>query len=259
MADNTVLLNPDGSPYTSTAVDPAGAASVPPPAQVWPPQPVSGTIAPAYQPPALDPPQVSMHEVQQADELGVQQDDPSQDPNKVLFKVFGSDDPGRYFRMSDRVGLMPLLRFAHSARGGVDSTDPKALIALYDMIADCVDQNRPQRLKIDPETKQGFIDPETGQPAMEDAGPSEWDLFQDYATEQKADDEDLMEFVGTVIEKLSARSKARRGNSSAGRAPTSPNSKDASPSPGTVPATGGRVPEGMEGLVSVGSLARGQS
>jgi len=242
---NGTILNAQGRPFG-------------PPPGGWPAAPATAT-APAQLSFTSQPPvnAASMHTIQQTEE-GVAQDDPAADPNMVLFKVRGSNDPGRYFRMSDRIGLMPLLRFAHSARGGVDSTDPKALIALYDMIADCIDQNRPQRLAINPETGQGYLDPNTGQPAMEDAGPSQWDDFQDYATAEKADDEDLMEMVGTVIEKISARSKAQRGSSPGGQAPTSTNSKDVSPSQATAPATGGRVPEGMEGLVSVSSLVQGQ-
>jgi hypothetical protein len=163
------------------------------------------------------------------------------------------DFMGRPFRISGRVGLMPLLRFAHSARNTEDSTDPAALLALYDLIADCVDQDRPQRIKVDPATGREEIDPVTGLPVTEDAGPSQWDLFQDYATSEKADDEDLMDFVGKVIEVLSARPKRRRGSSPDGRTPTSGSSKAASPSPVSAP-TAARLPDGMEGLVPVTQL-----
>jgi hypothetical protein len=204
-----------------------------------------------YQPMSAEVPTVSTHQVQAADE-GARQGELVDDGTKVEFL-------GRRFRISDRVGLMPLLRFAHSARGGVDQTDPKALIALYDMIADCVDQTRPQRLAVDPSTGGTKLDPATGQPVMEDAGPSEWDLFQDYATDQKADDEDLMDFVGAVIEVLSARPKRRRGSSPDGPEPTSENSRAGSPSPGIGQPTGGRVPPELDGLVSVDSLVHGRS
>jgi hypothetical protein len=227
------LIGSDGQPLIATQPQPYTNQS-------WQQPAIPQNAAPA---PAATQPPVA-HDIQAAEE-GAQQGQVVVDGDKVRFL-------DRYFRISESVGLMPLLRFAHSARHGVDATDPKGLIALYDMIADCVDQTRPQKVIVHPVTKQPVIDQETGRPKTEDDGESEWDRFQDYATEMKADDEDLMEFVGQVIEVLSARPKRRRGSSSAGPDTTLPNSKESSPSQ----VSGPRVPEGIEGLVPVDELVR---
>ena len=92
---------------------------------------------------------------------------------------------GATFRMADRIGLMPLLRFAHASSKGLDSTDMEGLVALYDMIHDCIDVE-------------------------------EWDRFQRHAIDTKAEADDLMAMVQKVIETLTARPTTRPGDSSAG-------------------------------------------
>lgn len=253
------MTHPQNAYPAGQHLDPAGAAAVPPPQPYapvpgQPDTPVAGQVVTGQ---AYDGQAPSMHQMQQRAE-GVPEVSPEDDPTKVFFRARNDKDPGRFFRMSDRIGLMPLLRFASSARGGVDQKDPRALIALYDMIGDCIDQERPQRIVVDPATGQTKVD-EFGQPVYEDAGPSQWDEFQDYATEVKADEEDLMELVGTVIERLASRPKSPPGNSPDGQARTLPNSKDTSPSPGSSPPVGGRVPPELDGLTSVDSLVNARS
>lgn len=132
---------------------------------------------------------------------------------------------GERFRLAATIGLMPLMRFAHSAKTGMDSDDMEGMAALYEMIRDCIDTT------------------------ADDDGRSEWDRFEAHATASKAEAEDFMEFISSAIEKISARPRQRRGNSSATSPATSEKSRAASSSPG-------KVPPGAEGLVSVADVVR---
>lgn len=121
---------------------------------------------------------------------------------------------GAEFRMSDKIGLMPLLRFAHASAKGVDSNDMQGLAAMYEVIRDCIDD-------------------------------AEWDRFQQHAIDTKAESEELLQVVSDVIEVLSARPTGSPSGSSNGRRPISQNSK------GSSPKTDTPLPEG---LTSVDSL-----
>lgn len=136
--------------------------------------------------------------------------------------------------MSDSIGMMPLLQFAHASSKGLDSADMEGLAALYAMIRDCIDQTRPQK----------DVDGE-----LVDDGPSEWDRFQRHAVDTKAEADDLMAVVQKCIEVISARPTRPPGDSSAGRPTTSANSKALSSTAAT------RRPE-LEGMVSVADLGR---
>jgi hypothetical protein len=147
---------------------------------------------------------------------------------------------GAYFKMADRIGLMPLLKFAHASSKGVDSTDMEGLAALYSMIRDCIDQEKPTEER---------PNPETGELETVPVGPSEFDRFETHATEMKAEADDLMSLVQRVIEAIAARPTRPPGDSSAGRQTTSENSKASSSS---------RVSRVLEagGMQSVQDLAR---
>jgi hypothetical protein len=131
--------------------------------------------------------------------------------------------PRRTFRIAPSIGLMPLLRFAHAAKAGLDTEDMEGMAALYDMIADCVH-------------------------------PDDWSAFMAYATESKAQDEELMEFVGTAMEIISARPRPPRGSSSATSRRTLQRSKGSSSQPGMVIPDGATKPSEFEGLMPVGDL-----
>lgn len=118
---------------------------------------------------------------------------------------------GQEFRMSERIGLMPLLRFAHASAKGVDSNDMQGLAAMYEVIRDCIDE-------------------------------SEWDRFQQHAIDTKAESEELLQVVSDVIEVLSARPTGSPSGSSNGRQQTSRSSKGSSPQTATPPE--GMVPAG---------------
>lgn len=131
----------------------------------------------------------------------------------------------RTFRIAESVGLMPLLRFAHAAKTGLDTDDLEGMAALYTMIADCVHAD-------------------------------DWPAFQEYAIEIKAEDEELMDFVGAAMEVISARPRKRRGSSSATSPTTSPKSRAGSSNLDSVIPRGARRPEEVDGLMPVGDLVR---
>lgn len=121
---------------------------------------------------------------------------------------------GAEFRMADRVGLMPLLKFAHASAQGLDSNDMEGMAALYAMVRDCIDGD-------------------------------EWVRFERHAIDTKAEADDLMGAVTQVIEALSARPTAPPGDSSAGRRTTSGSSKGSLSSPAI---------EGMTSVADLGRL-----
>lgn len=101
---------------------------------------------------------------------------------------------GETFRMSESIGLMPLMKFAKVAKAGVDSDDLDGLAALYDLLEQCV--------------------------AEED-----WERFQATATKSRADGEKLMAVVSDVFEALSQRPTGRPSDSSGGPKPMHQNSE----------------------------------
>ena len=163
------------------------------------------------------------------------------------------DDDGRSFeflnarfRMAAKVGLMPLMKFAMTARKGVESDDLEGLAAMYSLIRDCVDQTRPQKPVLDEDGEPLLKD---GKPVLEDDGASEWDRFERHAIDSKAEAEDLFKVVADVIQALSARKASRPGDSSAGPQTTSVSSKVTSSSTVTR-----RVPDGFDEMIPVTDL-----
>jgi hypothetical protein len=92
----------------------------------------------------------------------------------VSIRVNGNETVNRSYRIADKVGLMPLMKFAYNASGGIATDDMRALSAIYEMLRDC----------------------------LHDA---EWDRFQSEMTELKADAEDMLPIVQQTIEILTAR------------------------------------------------------
>ena len=121
---------------------------------------------------------------------------------------------GAEFRMAEQIGLMPLMHLAVAGKRGVDAADMDGLVAMYEVIRDCID-----------------------------AG--EWERFERHAVDSKADADDLMKVVQHVIEAISARPTSPPGGSSTGRPTTSASSRGSSSKTGTGPD---------DGLTSVDSL-----
>lgn len=65
---------------------------------------------------------------------------------------------GEHYQVADRVGLMPLMKFAHAASKGIDSTDMDGLNAIYEMLRDCIHEDDWGRFQDDMVTKKGFVD-----------------------------------------------------------------------------------------------------
>ena len=147
---------------------------------------------------------------------------------EVAGKIVTSDRTvellGRHFRIADRIGLMPLLKF--SAFSDVNVQDPRALGALYAMLKDCIHPGTPACGKCQ------FCAPERcgecGSCQMAEAGegsdedlpcvrnrpdptackdwdPGDWRAFEDHACESKAEAEDLMSVVTKTIELVAGR------------------------------------------------------
>lgn len=131
---------------------------------------------------------------------------------------------GEEYRIADRVGLMPLMRFAMVAKSGVQDDDMEGLAAMYALIRDCID-----------------------------AG--EWARFENDAIMKKAEQEELLKVVTDVIQVLTARPTQRPADSSDGPPNTSPNLKEPSTSNGAAP----RAPEGAGELVSITELLAAHS
>ena len=101
------------------------------------------------------------------------------------------------YRVAEKVGLMPLMRFAHAARKGANADDMEGLAAIYDMLRDCIH-------------------------------PGDWDRFEADATTKKAEGDDLLPVVTQTIELLTARPTQRPSDSSAGPSKTSESSTGSS-------------------------------
>jgi hypothetical protein len=102
---------------------------------------------------------------------------------------------GERFRMAERVGLMPMMRFAKVAKAGVDSDDLDGLAAMYDLLEQCI-------------------------------ADDEWARFQAHADKSRADGDELMTVVKKVFEVLSERPTRRPSDSSVGPRTTEPSSTD---------------------------------
>ena len=89
---------------------------------------------------------------------------------------------------------MPLMRFAKVAKSGADSADMEALAVMLDLLEQCI-------------------------------APQDWQRFQDCADKNRADGDELMAVVTSVMEALTERPTSRPSDSSGGPQPTQANSE----------------------------------
>lgn len=106
---------------------------------------------------------------------------------------------GAEFAVASKIGLMPLMRFAKVAKAGVDSSDEEGMVAMYDLLQQCI--------------------------ADED-----WGRFEAHADKTRADDQELLQVIKDVMQVLSERPTTRPSDSSAGPPPTAPISAEDSSS-----------------------------
>lgn len=97
------------------------------------------------------------------------------------------------YRMADKSGKAPLLRYAKAVQGGLESSTVAGYAAMYDLLKSCLH-------------------------------PDEWDRWNQAADDNAADDEDLWAFITRVWEAQAARPTVRSSVSSGGPSSTEPNS-----------------------------------
>lgn len=134
---------------------------------------------------------------------------------------------GETYRIADKIGLAPLIRFGKLAKSGADSGDMGSLAVMYDVLDQCFARtcaacgSWDQSLLDHPDKAEGCC------PAR-DVVTAEFDRFMDVATAARWDDEEILAVVGKVMEALTARPTSRPSASSAGPPSTPPNFEDAS-------------------------------
>jgi hypothetical protein len=137
---------------------------------------------------------------------------------------------GKEFAIADKIGLMPLMRFAHAAQSGLDSNDMEGMAALYDMLRQSIADESVlvfQGRRITRE-EANELPPEATDQVTVFGG---WDVFEAHATRERADDPaDLFGVVKRVMTILSQRPTSRPSDSSAGPPATAPTSAEDSSS-----------------------------
>jgi hypothetical protein len=126
---------------------------------------------------------------------------------------------GQDFRVADKVGLMPLLKFSHAADLRTD--DPQAYVAMYEILRDVIYEGDGPCGECPACVSAG--DAATAREcAVADEG--DWGRFQEHATHCKADADELFDVVAQAVKLISARPTESPSGSSAGRRSTSRNS-----------------------------------
>ena len=123
---------------------------------------------------------------------------------------------GKKFRIAERIGLMPLLKFASASDMTTD--DPRALAAVYSMLRDCIYEGSP-----------GCGECESCKPADGSDGnemlcksydKGDWAAFEQHAMETKADADELLSVISQVMEVIAGSPTKRPGGSSTGQRAT---------------------------------------
>lgn len=123
--------------------------------------------------------------------------DPDVEPDQ--FKFYGE-----LFTVAERVGAMPLLRFAAVADGGAQAEEMAGLAAMHELLRDCL-------------------------------APGDWSRFQKVASDNKAEAEELMGVCGAVYEAITGRPTKRPSVSAAGSSITTESSREPSSSVAFLP------------------------
>lgn len=113
--------------------------------------------------------------------------DPAREPDTF-------DYYGETFTVRDRVGIMPLLKFAVVAQTGVDSSEMEALAAMHSLVMACIVTSDVPR-------------------------------FEKVATEHDADTEELMDICKALYQAVTARPTGQPSDSADGSQTTTTSSK----------------------------------
>jgi hypothetical protein len=123
---------------------------------------------------------------------------------------------GGHYRIADKVGLMPLMKFSYMSKR-VDESDIEAMAAIYEMLKDCIHAD-------------------------------DWPRFVNDMIEKKAEADDMLPVVSQTFELMTARPTRRPTDSSSGPPTITPTSTGDS-----LPA-GPRVPDWARETVPVTHL-----
>lgn len=107
---------------------------------------------------------------------------------------------GQDFAVRDRIGAMPLMRFAKIAKTGMDAGDMEALSVIYDLLQSTV-------------------------------APADWQRFEQAAVDSGADGDELLAVVVDAVKVISGRPTSQPSDSSGGLRTTSPTYAVASSTP----------------------------
>lgn len=107
---------------------------------------------------------------------------------------------GRDFRVAAKVGLMPLLKFSHAAN--LSTSDERAYSAMYQILRDVI-KGADRPCGDCAGCKSADRTPTHRDCLLADHG--DWDAFEDWAVECKADADELLDVVGDAIKVISAR------------------------------------------------------
>lgn len=116
---------------------------------------------------------------------------------------------GRDFRVAEKVGLMPLLKFSHAAN--LKTTDERALAAMYQILRDVIKEADK------PCGECTGCKEAAGGPSARDcltADQGDWEAFEEWAVECKADADELLDVVSEAIKVISARPTSSPSGSS---------------------------------------------
>jgi hypothetical protein len=164
----------------------------------------------------------------------------------VLDETNSVEFMGERFRLADRVGLMPLLRFANASKAGLDSDDFEGMAAMYAMIRGVIHRPpllEPAKVETPPGSGNWIDNPHAGEVQRDANGKrlydeTEWQRFQEFAEDESAEGDELMKFVGDVMGVIAARPRQRRAVSSGPSPATSQSSRGSSSLPATIPGGG---------------------
>ena len=135
---------------------------------------------------------------------------------------------GETYRIAEKIGLAPLMRFAKLAAASAD-LDAGALAVMYDVLEQCFSDVPYCAACGSTDTVALATDDADGKCCDErQVVEREFDRFLDVATVARWDDEEIMGMVGAVMEALSQRPTGRPTAASGGPSSTPPSSGDAS-------------------------------
>jgi hypothetical protein len=142
---------------------------------------------------------------------------------------------GKRFRIADKIGAMPLLKFSMFADMNIQ--DPRALGAMYTLLRDCIYSGSPacgtcEQCNPAPCGQCRGCNPDDGrearcwqntadETACAQYKSGDWAAFEEHAMTSKADADELMDVVTKVMELVSGRPTEPPGTSSSGPRTTS--------------------------------------